>query len=649
MSYLHTPRLSFTGDFISDVSTVNNDPAHYNNKTFKPNFQEFGKGSTNGWWNPEGGAIFNFQDCSVKEYTLKDGTTVNNSTDDLIGQIVAGAEGRATGKMVDLDPQEQGSSELWAVTLRILNPANEVLLEGKIDVTAFRDLQYRQHNKTTVNGQPLGGIWASVMTNVIWGEKAASHPFFKELKETTEENTVSINLNGFGYYYNHAPDGRFSLGRIIGGIGPWFKNDPRTFTPCRKIYGVTVQSGSIYFGNTNFLFEQKKSRLTVDFGSSFPVADSLGNITFNQKLILGVSNQQVDYPVSAKTVSITDADFQKIGPIDYETGDWLMSAGGIVSIDNIPDGIASQLSNSQLLLLAEDESKKGTYIVLARESTEGYLFRADNFVQRLDTEQTNTVNFYAYQWGQPLADTSMTVSLQAPTPITPISKKNPISVIPGNNYPADGITFNDSISTDKNGLASMTLTGNKILDPRGYLDGQIYTLDYSLTGITTDPVTTPMSNDNVFIHLRSYFEIPENPTWDDISETMTQFSNLYPIMSKYLVDLSDPEAMISKTPILLFAFNQNINDPLYMPATRDLSEAKRKTIVKWLQNPIIETKSKPTKPPALASIKAEELMESPAKKGQELSDKQQKLKDAIRAKSGEFVNTSNIETLKFHA
>ena len=60
MAYLNAPRLIFSGDFLSDVSTVNNDTAHYNNATFQPNFQEFGKGSANGWWNPEGGAVFDF-------------------------------------------------------------------------------------------------------------------------------------------------------------------------------------------------------------------------------------------------------------------------------------------------------------------------------------------------------------------------------------------------------------------------------------------------------------------------------------------------------------------------------------------------------------------------------------------------------------
>jgi hypothetical protein len=36
MSYLNSPRLTFSGQFQADPSTVNNDPTHFNNATFEP-------------------------------------------------------------------------------------------------------------------------------------------------------------------------------------------------------------------------------------------------------------------------------------------------------------------------------------------------------------------------------------------------------------------------------------------------------------------------------------------------------------------------------------------------------------------------------------------------------------------------------------
>lgn len=645
MSYLHTPRLVFSGDFLSDVSTVNNDPAHYNNKTFEPSFQEpakKGDPGSNGWWNPEGGAVFDFRNCTVKNYVLEDGTECTDD-DGLVGQLVKGADGRATGKMVDLDPQQQSCSELWSVTLRILTKDDELLLQGDITVTGFRDLQYRQHAGIAVNGQPLGATWTSVLTNLVWGDKSNEHTFFKQLKAKTESDKLSVNLNGFGYYYNHAPDGRFSLGRLIGAIGPWFQGEPDTFPAGRRLYGINKQNGVVYFSNTNFLYDKKSKRLSFDFGASFPVADSLGTISYKQKLVVGVAKGAFNSLPSASAAIIDPKDFVTIGQVDYQTGtEWLMNTGGIVSFDDMSKKAGKLLKDHAALLITVNDD--GDYVVIARESLGGYNARADNYVQRIDYGQTNVVNFFAYQWGLPLANKHISISLQPPTPITPVGPGNPISELPGNNYPVDGLRFQRSILTDKNGAASMTIKGKRINNPRVYIDGQIYFMDYELLGIGNDPGNATLAPDNVSVHLRDYFEVPDRPTWDDISETMTQFSNLYPIMSKYLVDLKDPEALIQKKEIITFAFSRDINDPIYMPATRDLSETKKETILKWLKNPVLP---KTAVTGVSESIVPKALEPSPASEGQKPTPNQEKIKLAMRAKSGKSINFNDTETLKF--
>ena len=61
MSYLNAVRLHFAGQFQTDVSTVNNDPEHFRNSTFEPNFQwQQGPGMNppNGWFNPQGDGGF---------------------------------------------------------------------------------------------------------------------------------------------------------------------------------------------------------------------------------------------------------------------------------------------------------------------------------------------------------------------------------------------------------------------------------------------------------------------------------------------------------------------------------------------------------------------------------------------------------------
>lgn len=637
MAYLNAPRLIFSGDFLSDVSTVNNDTAHYNNATFQPNFQEFGKGSANGWWNPEGGAVFDFQNCTVQQLALPDGTILSDSSEDiLIGRIVSGSEGRPTGKMVDLDPDAQMVSALWCAQLRICTPQNELLLQGDIATTSFRDIQLRQTSGAAVNGQALGASWTSVLTNLVWGEKAENSAFLKILKETTQEDKLALNLNAFGYYYNHAPDGRFSLGRILGSIGPWFKGEPETFAPCRRLYGVLnlkPKNPFVYFGNSNFQVDTAAKMLTIDFGNSFPISDSLGTINTTSTFILGVANNPLSNGASLDIQYLNKSDFIEIGLLDYQAGpDWLNKTGGIVIFENLPEATLQALENRQLVLLSPSATDPTQFGLLARESVDGYLVRADNFVQRIDTGQTNIINFYTYQWGKTLPNATISVSMEAPTPDTPVGPQNPISEIYGNNFPQDGLSYCTSVTTDSDGFGQLSITGNAIHSPRVYLDGQIYTFDYQLP--TVDPA---FGIENIIVHLRDYYAVPENPVWGDISQTMIQYANLYPIMSKYIVNLANPEDLQLKKNILLFAFSRDINDTMHMPVTRDLSDAKRQTILKWLNNPNMESKTPVFKSDAVSSP------ENPISPGTPLNEQQMKYKEAVKAKNGSMLSFPEIE------
>lgn len=638
MSYLHAPRLVFTGDFLSDVSTVNNDTAHYNNTTFQPNFQLPGKGATNGWWNPEGGAVFDFQNCAVRQIFLPDGTTQTAQSDDIIiGQVVAGAEGRPTGKMVDLDPDAQMFSALWCVQLRICNAHGDLLFKGDINTTSFRDLQMRQLDGGKSNGQPLGASWTSVITNVEWGKLADQSPFLKTLRATTQNNTLAINMNPFGYYYSHN-DGRFSLGRIIGSIGPYFEGEPLTFAPARRLYGIhyTPSIRGTYFSISNFLVESDTRRVSVDFGASFPVADSIGTINLKQDLRLAVSKVPQTGVASLKTpvTHISPDDFIEIGALDYQSDpNWLNQTGGIVSFNNLPDATVSALSNNQLILITPS-AKHGQFAIIAREAIDGLVARADNFIQRLDYNQSVDIDFYTYQWGKLLPNTGISVTLDPPTPDTPVGPKNPICELYGNNFPAEGLSFNGQISSNPQGKAQMQITGNAIHSPRVYIDGQIYYITYQ-----TATVDAAFGTESIVVHLRDYFEEIANPVWDDISEMMTQYSNLYPIMSKYVVNLADPVALAEKKHILIFAFSRGMNDTMHMPVTRDLSDTKRQTILNWLNNPQIAPK------PVLRSEAREVKEANPVAPGTALTDKQTRYREAVKAKNGSFPGFSATNDL----
>jgi hypothetical protein len=99
MSYLSFPRLIFAGQFQAQPSTVNNDPEHFDSATFKPNYQEPGQGSTNGWWNPSGSAAWRFNDCTIQQVFYSDGTsTTDSSVDPVVGTSVNDNEAGVDGK-----------------------------------------------------------------------------------------------------------------------------------------------------------------------------------------------------------------------------------------------------------------------------------------------------------------------------------------------------------------------------------------------------------------------------------------------------------------------------------------------------------------------------------------------------------------------
>ncbi len=583
---------------MADTSTVNNDVRHYENASFEPYFQEpTDPGNPkimNGWWNPNGGSVFNFQNCSVQQISFPDGSVqhVAGGTDVVLGKLVGGPAGRGTGKMIDMDPQWQMSSQLWSVSLRIYSSDNELLLSGDVAVSGFRDLQNRQTDGGKANGQPMGGGWTSVLTNVVWGERVSGSPFLSALKETTQGNTLSIQLNMFGFYYSHN-DGRFTMGKMIGVIGPWFADEPKTFAPNRRLYGVMDWGGgNIYMQYSNFLVDAQHSSLNVDLGGSFPIADSMGTITDTTQYYLGILHGASDFTPSGNDWDpcyLNAADFSLIGKISYTTGNskWLDSTGGMVSF-KLTGAQLQLIADHQLVLVSPSNQKPGQYVMVSREAIDGYNFRADNHNERLENGQVVNIDLYARQWGKPLAGNEFTFAIQPQTQAFFGGQQSgahaPTAAVPFINIPADGLSLAASASTDAGGKCSLPITGNRIGQPRVYVDGQMYYITYLLNGQQPDAAVYAM--DAIYINLRSYSEVPEAPTWDDVSGVLTQFGNVYPLMSKYVVNLGSAEAVLTKKEILLYAFTRDINDPFYMPVTRDLSEAMRQTIVKWLNHPL---------------------------------------------------------------
>ena len=90
--------------------------------------------------------------------------------------------------------------------------------------------------------------------------------------------------------------------------------------------------------------------------------------------------------------------------------------------------------------------------------------------------------------------------------------------------------------------------------------------------------------DLIVAHVRDSFAAAEPIDFNaHVRPIMAQYAQLYPIMSFHLFDLADYDQLVRHRQPLLLAFQRPIEDPNYMPVTRDLSRAKVEAIVAWLK------------------------------------------------------------------
>jgi hypothetical protein len=228
---------------------------------------------------------------------------------------------------------------------------------------------------------------------------------------------------------------------------------------------------------------------------------------------------------------------------------------------------ADHAAGHPLALLARRPD--GSHRVICRETTGGLYVRADEFVHRIDAGSSGVARFYAVRRGEPAS--GVKIHLQRL----------------GGSVEA-ALRFPQEVVTGAGGTADVQLTAGDPGNPRGAIDGVVERIRYAprIAGGSPDYAGTGLNPglDVAVAHVRSAYQAPEAPDWArDIQPILGQYARLYPIMREHLVDLADPDALRRWRQPLLLAMTRDITDPNFMPVTRDLSEAKRAAIVRWLE------------------------------------------------------------------
>ena len=569
MSYLSTTRLVFSGRFLSDVSTRNNEVENYDTSG----------GAISDLWNPIGGATFELAQCRV--------TGLNKSDDDpLMGALVTGIMDRPSGKMVDLDPEWQWASEIWGLGVRVSDPdSGELGFQGDFSVASFRDLWTRQiaelRQGDIPNRQPSGARYVSTLTNVEWGPFAERSDYLSKLRIETEDHKLSIALHQFGYFYTlgHA---RHATGSCIGIIAPYKSGEPESVLVARRIVpfvvpnllpnrfnGQLTDPGKIVDA-IDFEVDTNSKSVSFDLGHALPLDSVDGEI----------SNIFSIYPPLASFVGMrfglkpSDSDqiftqypagsVPLIGQLSDISGEWYRQTGGVIDFQ-VDSSLMSHLENSRVALfgqLADD-----SLVLLSEETDEGIYVRADKFVGRMEAGDSSKAQFHCRKFGQPVSG---------------------IEVFLGR-VTDPGLSIPEMITSDATGIASVNMLAIDPGNPRGPLDGAIFPIPYSSkrdsTGAPILGGTGLGGLDVLVVHVRDVYEIPENTDFDrDIAPIMSQYDQLYPIMSAHLFKLADKSTFIRYRQALLTAFKHPIDHPNHMPVTRDLSRNKTTMIISWLES-----------------------------------------------------------------
>lgn len=590
MSYLNALRLHFAGQFQANVSTVNNDPAHFYNAKFIPDYQKMqgpGMNPANGWFNPQGDAAFRLRGCRVTSAWTADGQAADD--DPVLQCLVADSDEQAPAKLVDLDSEQQLVSEIWGLQVRVADAAGATLLQGDFTPAAFADIWDRATGSGGGGDIGAGAMYQSVLTKLIWGDVSAS-PFLTTLQAAAGDGLLSIkfNVDGLNMSYK-SPD--FMCGRIVGTIGPAASDEPQHMVIGRQFMAEGLQfpppqQPTSFFrpvGQLNFC----AGRLDGDAGSLFL---DLGN-ALSTASPGGAINDLGALDVTAVENPLTNPQPVPLGTIPSQgkggyasDPDWYRKTAGVVELKLNRQAIAAA-KNSPLVILGGDP--RTAFIC---EWSTGAFVRADRYVYRLSPHEEVGMPVYATQWGEPLAGAVISFAADP-------SNLQPSSNIPGIDAPpvatpaeALGLPDNATATTDASGRAVLTLTPGDPGTPRYFNGGDDYGIDGQVYGIRPAFADTSLNGgpvnqwDFISILLWSDFK-PSNPvTWADVQLIFQQYANLYPVMNRFL-NLSNYDSVVKHAGLLQLAFGLDPGNPNVMPVTRDLSPAKRDTILAFLANP----------------------------------------------------------------
>lgn len=575
MTYLNPIRLHFAGQFQADPSTVNNDIRHFDTSEFQPGWQQLQttRANPNGWWNPDGSGSFRLVGCTVTSVAYLDCTTpVTTTSDSIVGMQIMGANTRVAGKLVDLDPQQQMVSQIWGMIVRLTDGTND-LFSGAFAAAPFTDMWGRAQGAGSSGDITASAVYQSVIGPVTWGDPGKSK-LLQQLMAAAPDGLLSIKFNVDSYNMNIGTPG-FTLGRCVGTIGPASAEEPQFFSLGRHLMPnltFNSQTGATPVGPMYYMpCAVQDSTLYADFGNALPTSTPGSDMA----------------PIGTVQLGTLDANenFTELATLEnYSSAGWYEQTAGIQAFTIDPAAVRS----SRLAV-----SVAGTTTLM--EDTNGIFVRADNFVYRVNANDSANVTIWGTQWGVPTAGIQISVAadptqLQGGAPTNDPLTNNIAVADPA--QPTDTISFPNALTTGANGQVTLTINTINPNTPRVYMDGQVFGVRCLPQAIATalgNPPAILSGNAQSafgfdpwdFVSLLVWDAYDQPATWANVAPILAQYAVLYPVMDQ-LIDLTNETEVNQQAALLRLVFGLPITDPNSMPVTRDLSDPKRAMLLKYL-------------------------------------------------------------------
>eukprot|EP00795_Rhopilema_esculentum_P016980 gene16980-8483_t len=563
---LHGPRLHFSGTFISDVATVNNQIVNYDTESFLPHHSLSKFEGGNGGYNPLGTNYFMLKDVFVKKVCYENSRCTSEKAKDAVIGLPLQDGGLSSGaKMVDIDPLDLRWTEIWALKIKIPK-----FFETDSAVLTLRNLWERQINGNHTD-HVFSGLFHGVLKNVEFLGSTERSSFLKQLKWVVQESknkllSIRFILDLF--------DEKSLGGRIYGTIGCQGDDSStsslsgRALLPRKSLYSEAV-----------FTLDHANDVIVLDLGNSLPTG--LDGNTLKEA---GVSYyvayaHQSNYTCKNAASSIKE-DFELLGELPVTDKNWLTHDAGFVSI-GIPRGKTELLMRRQFFILKVkwDGSKLTCDDIVLMERCDGIqLTPKANFVYRKESGDHLSIELIASSFGERQSGIPIELSLEAPKDTSVFSCCTPKFVLPV------------ELTSGPGGIALATVKLPVLNAPRKIADGQLYRVLFSArnncseTQQGTQHITETGSFSNTLIlKVFDHVEHPLMITWvDHVYPIFKQYANLYPVMKSSTFDMSNFYSVVRFKNMIRTSLSLPTNHSNYMPVSRDLSPRKRRMVIDWL-------------------------------------------------------------------